>query len=281
MGKNKEYKNTVPVFRLKPIPGTNECIAQHVAYFNEGDRLHDEIIELETTETMINVYGKNVYHIGNVDGYDITARITKCNMLGNFLLSNGKLPIYNLCFSYNKTLVKGYLFNVYINFTIDPKCREGIKTPSAYVNAKLSGTYSMDFDCDKSVNTKREDILQSTLDKTLERIVAEYMLNGKDLDKYSDEISERFDRETTNIKNLHNRLFDGLKMTNFPSEKIIMSTYLSPIYKSRYIDELMRIALIERENERRTDLGIDEDFYTFPENIIKAVKSESSKDTPK
>jgi hypothetical protein len=274
MGKNKKYKTTVPVFRLKPVPRTNQCIVQHVAYFNEGDRLHDEIIDIETTETMTQVYGKNIYYVGNIDGYDITARITKCNMLGGFLLSNGKLPVYNLCFSYNKTLVKGYLFNVYINFTIDPSCRESLKSPSAYVNAKLSGKFSMDFDCDKSVLEKRADIIQSTLDGTLEKIVAKYMFEEKQLDKYSEEISNVFEKESDSIKTFFNRLFDGLPIANFPSDKIILNVYLGPLYKSKYISELLRTALVEREKERRSELGIDEDFYTFPENLINFVKKD-------
>jgi hypothetical protein len=138
----------------------------------------------------------------------------------------------------------------------------------------------MDFDCDKSVLDKKTDILQSTLDTTLGKIVNNYMSEGKEPDKYSEEISNVFDKESESIKGLFNRLFDGLPMANFPSEKIILNTYLGPIYKSKYISELLKTALVERENERRADLGIDDDFYTFPENLINSVKKDKPKDKP-
>lgn len=263
------YKNTTPVFRLKPLSNTNNCIVKHVGYLNDNEKLADEPLDIETTDNMINSYGKNVFFIDTINDYEITVYVLKCNILGNYLLNNIKMPIYNLCFMYKNKLINGYLFNVYINFTLNQSCKNNLIKPQHYINATLTGNYSIDIDCDQSIVDKRIDFILSLQDIVLKQIINKFMLSYDNINLFMNDITNEYNQTMSDINIYYDKLFDGFQLLNFPSEQIILSLY-SSIYKNPFIKYLIHFSLLEREKERRINLGVhDDDTYFIPQKIIK------------
>lgn len=276
MGK-KKYTNTTPIFRLKPIRQTNECKVQHVGYFTHGDKLGDEELDIATPKEMIEKVGKNIYAFGEINGYNVEARLFKCNMVGDFLVNNNNLPIYDLCFTYEKKIVKGFLFNVYIEFKIDEDCKKLIDKPAKYYDAVLKGKFSLKFDCDEEMTECVEYYRQNIFDSTLKDITLEYTskhmkeLTSEDMSKILEETTSTVEKKQEFL----NSLFDPKPLNFFTSENVILATYLLPLLTHPYVNELIKLALKGREKSRRKKMNVDESesMYELPSKVIKLTNT--------
>lgn len=156
---SKQYENTEPVFRLKPVYQNNVCEVKLVGYMDPTQKLGDEVIEIDTTENVQELHGKYVDFISKIDGYDVTACIYKNNILGNYLLKNDFLPVYSISIAYKKTLVDGYLFDIFIGFQLNEESKKLLKDPRKCHNARLYGEFKLKLYCDDEVSQNFDKVL--------------------------------------------------------------------------------------------------------------------------
>jgi hypothetical protein len=56
----RKHEETTPVFRLKPIYQNNTCELKLVGYKGPDQKLGDEVIDIDTSEDVKLLHGKNV-----------------------------------------------------------------------------------------------------------------------------------------------------------------------------------------------------------------------------
>ena len=71
---------------------------------NDGDKLGDEPIELDTTPEEQKLYGNNKLSLGIIDGYDITVALFRNNITGSYMFQNSSLPVCSLQFRPRKNM---------------------------------------------------------------------------------------------------------------------------------------------------------------------------------
>ena len=133
---DKKYHSTEPVFRLKPIFRSNTCEVKLVGYMDSDHKLGDELLEFETSKEVESAFGKNIDLVCKVKNYNITTSIYKNNIVGNYLVKNDFLPVFSISVMYAKTLVSGFLFDIFIGFQLDDESKNLLKDYSKCVIAR-------------------------------------------------------------------------------------------------------------------------------------------------
>jgi hypothetical protein len=182
---SKQHENTEPVFRLKPVYQNNVCEVKLVGYMDPSQRLGDEVIEIDTTENVQHLHGKHVDFLYNIDGYDITACIYKNNIVGNYLLKNDFLPVYSISIAYKKTLVDGFLFDIFIGFQLDEQSKKLLNDPRKCHNARLYGEFKLKLYCDTEVSQNFEKVLQLVEENIVEEPQILEKLNSMNEEEFS------------------------------------------------------------------------------------------------
>lgn len=290
MGKHRNHSNTQPVFRIKTERNTNNAVLKHVGYFIEGQHLiGDEVVELETSNEKQEIYGKNTDCIAQVNGYDITVNVYKTNILGSYLLGTDKFPVYNVTLMYKKNIIAGYLINIYVYFTLDDKSIKDlsvpqkiintetgeeeikiVKKPQKYVNAQVSGTYSINFELDEEIMKFVHDQIEKSEELALEEVAEYYSsknISIEDVDP--NELNKRITDTTNKIVMFYRKITDGMTLPSFPSEKVLLNVYIKPLYNNPLFLDILKNAVEYRDKVRRVELNGDEDFeYSVPTNVF-------------
>ena len=136
--RSDEHQNLIPIFQLSP-ESTTTAKCKCIGTCNDIEKLTDEVIEIEDEKKE-----HNILNMGKVCGYDIIGKYCICNITGDYLIKNNKLPVYYLSVIYTKQFVTGCLFNIMLYITIDPECIKRMNNPQKYVNAIIEGKYTIE-----------------------------------------------------------------------------------------------------------------------------------------
>ena len=259
----ENHDTTQPVFRLKPTPYSNSCIIKHVGYLTENEKLGDERAEFETPQDIQKTYGKNVDYLGNINKYNIKAYIFRNNVLGSYLLQNETIPVYSISITYEKNIVSGPLFDIFLGFRLDDAGRELIKTPNKIVNSTVYGTYELKILCDDRVkdnmkeyyNFFNEELLKK--DEILSKI---QKLSEEDFEKYLEE-------EINNNKTYISELINGKSLDIFETHTKTIENILRPLYRDSKLNNFIEFALNKREEERRDNYKAVQK-YELPKRVL-------------
>lgn len=269
---SKQYENTEPVFRLKPVYQNNVCEVKLVGYMDPTQKLGDEVIEIDTTENVQELHGKYVDFISKIDGYDVTACIYKNNILGNYLLKNDFLPVYSISIAYKKTLVDGYLFDIFIGFQLNEESKKLLKDPRKCHNARLYGEFKLKLYCDDEVSQNFDKVL----DLVEKNIVKEPQILEKINTMTEEEFSKFLFDELEKRKTFLKELLDGRVLEPLTSVNKT-TTFLRNIYKNNDITPFIKVALDIRQEERRKKYNAT-DKYEIPQKVLNIKDIEQNPD---
>jgi hypothetical protein len=258
----QELKNMMPVFHLKPVSNSRtKCTL--TMYAENTERLSDDQLEVETTQEIKEKIGNNTLLLGTVNSNVIIGKYCACNIPGNFLISNTKLPIYYLSIIYNKKFVTGCLFNIFLYFTIDDETKQRLNEPKKYYKALMDGKFTIqcvptDEDyIDKVKFFIERDVMMKYQDEFSKDTSIEYQ------DKIMDLVVEDINKELESFR----KFFEEKEYQNkFPSQKNVFQV-LNDICSSPEMKKLVTYGLDIREKERFEEKCPDMS-YEAPKNII-------------
>jgi hypothetical protein len=267
---NKDAFHYEPVFRLKPSYSDlenefTECDIKHVGYVSGNEKFGDEIVELTTTPSEIQKYGKNIHTLGEVNGYDITVRIYRNNMTGYYMLNHNILPVCSLQFMYSKTILTGFLFNIFIYFVLDKAKNSFLKDAKSYVGAHVYGKYIMILDSENELN-KNVDNLYNNLSK---KFATEQLASENLEDLSEEEILNKLKSIIEEKNTFYKELMTGKHIKYFKNMNQFVNENLIPIYKNKHFIDILKYALEERHKKRAKEYNAYEKEYKLPEKIHK------------
>ena len=254
--------NNVPIFRLKSM-GSDRVICKHIGNVEQKDEIIDEPLDLNN----------NILNIGIVGQYEIYAKACLCNIVGNYLINNIKYPIYYMTLLYSKKFVTGYLFTIFLYFTIDDITIKELTTPNKYINRLMTGKYTMEFVAD-------DDFLSKFLEKMKPEIENYFMERYVEQFELSDEegkarIMETVINDVNNKLNEYRNIFEPEVVTNINKNKVIEK--MQNIYNNKNMKDLILFGLNIREKERIEKSCPDQD-YTMPKKIINLKELKENPD---
>jgi hypothetical protein len=273
----KRNENIVPFFRVKKTSSTTGKVKCHGIYNRIEEKLHDREMEIDLKDDSPfyrEYYGKHTLYIGKINGYDVTVKFYECNLSGHFLLANENYPLFYFGVYYKNKFVGGSLMSYFYMFSMNEDTKKYLTRPTSpknkknkkdkkdkkdntdntdntnnmmdgrryaarYVNSTLYGNYAFDMSmADKLKDSYKEHI-------------KEYLVN-KNSDKYGNPEDYYPFFETINEKE-----------RNYASSDYIKNKFMEVINNPKFIN-VIEIALISREKERREGLGIDSDEEYLP-----------------
>ena len=265
----KPHVNLEAVFRLKPNRTDNdmgECDIKLAGYVSPTDKLGDEPIEIETTKNEVKVVSKDTLLLDKINGYDITVNAYRNNIIGNFLLKNRNLPVCSLQFMYSKSIVVGYLFNVFICFILDTSKNFFLKSAKDYVNARVYGKYYMVIDGDQEFL----EALKNISDEQIEKFALEDIALKMTSKEYSEtELIELLQKDIGEKKEFYKNLLEGTEVYFKKNLKKMAEEYLFPLFKNPHINSLIKFALEMRAQKRTKEYGAYDGEYKIPTNVLK------------
>ncbi len=268
----RKHEETTPVFRLKPVYDQNVCEVKLVGYKDPSQKLGDEVIDIDTPEQVQLLHGKNVDLIANIDNYNITGCIYKNNIIGDYIFKNDFLPVYSISIAYSKTLVDGFLFDIFIGFQLSEESKKILEDPKKVPNARVYGEFILKLYCDDEVIENFDKILELVENAT----VSDPEILSK-MDKMSeDEFMDYIGSEVERRKSFFTELKDGKHLPALTSVNKT-ATFLRNIYKTNNLNPLFKVALDIRQEERRKKYNAVEK-YDIPTKVlnIKDVENDPS-----
>jgi hypothetical protein len=267
---NKDMFHYEPVFRLKPVYSDAEnefveCDIKHVGYVNQNEKFGDEMVEINTTQVEQQKYGKNIHTLGEINGYDITLRVYRNNMTGYYMCNNNLLPVCSIQFMYSKSIVTGYLFNIFIYFVLDKTKNSFLKDPKSYVGARVYGKYIMILDSENELNKNVNHLYDIMCEKfAMEQVASENLENLS-----QDEILNRLKDIINEKKTFYKELISGKQIKYFKNMTQFVNDNLIPIYNNKHFIDVLKYAIEERNKKRAKEYKAYDKEYKIPEKIHK------------
>jgi hypothetical protein len=259
MTDSKQYEKTEPIFRLKPLTYNTNCELKHVGYFNEGDSLGDEIVELPTSEENKALYGENTLFITNVMKYNITVNIYKNNFKGSFLLQHTFLPVFSIDLSYAKNIVGGFLFSICLGLELNDYSLNLLKTPAKCVNARIEGTYH--------IRLLAENFNQGFMDK-----LSDYVQSDPEVVAQFSSLSEEdfllyYKDKLASVVDFYEKFKTGIVLEQFTTQTKLISNIFEPLIKDYRLRYFILHSLELREKKRRVEYNAIES-YSIPKKVL-------------
>jgi hypothetical protein len=255
-------ENLIPVFRMIPRSSTS-MLCRYVGNIRHDDKLHDEPMDLD-----INEPGKMLI-LFNISDYEITACSNHCNIIGSYLLSNTKIPVYYTTILYDKKFVSGYLFRVCLYFTLeDDVVKQLNDDPKKYINKVLHGKFTMEFESDDNFLS---EYLEENKDDIENDVLSNLAVTSEgeiDIDIITEKIAEKF----TSYRDY----FQPEEITNI-NKKYILKKMVT-ICKDDRLYPLSQYCIKVRERERVERDCPDQD-YKVPEKIINLKELRDNPET--
>lgn len=267
---NKDIFHYEPVFRLKPSYSDTEnefveCDIKHVGYVNQNEKFGDEMVEINTSPVEQQKYGKNIHTLGEINGYDITLRVYRNNMTGYYMCNNNLLPVCSMQFMYSKSIVTGYLFNIFIYFVLDKTKNSFLKDPKSYVGARVYGKYIMILDSENELNKNVNHLYDNLCEKfAIEQVATENLENLS-----QDEILNRLKDIINEKKTFYKELISGKQIKYFKNMTQFVNDNLIPIYNNKHFIDVLKYAVEERNKKRAKEYKAYDKEYKIPEKIHK------------
>jgi hypothetical protein len=260
MTEEKPYANTEPIFRLKPLAYNTCCELKHVGYFNEGDSLGDEIVELTTSDESKSFYGENSLFIMNIMKYNITVNIYRNNFKGSFLLQQTYLPVYAIDFRYSKNIVSGIIFSICLILELNDYSLDLLKTPAKCVNARIEGTY-------------RIKLLGENFNDTFFAKIPEYIQSDPEVINKFNILSEEdflayYQSLLSDTKEYYEKLKTGIVVEQFRTQSQLITNIFEPLIKDNKLRYFILYSLELREHKRRIEYNAIES-YSIPKKVLK------------
>lgn len=263
MGRNKhqekankkaESEELVPIFRVKPEYGTSFVKIKILGTVHKDNQHPDEQMEFETDKKMEDNYGSNILHITNVDAYTVVGKMFHCNINGSYLVNAKKLPVFYMSMIYERKFVTGFLFSIFVYFTVDEKTLKDITTPNKWINNLLAGTYTVELMADPDF-----------MDKLTERYKKKQSKN---------ELTEQqVDEKLTKFKNL----FKPIELGRYPHRKVIINKYIKTLCLNEDLHEMIKESVYMRDENRKGGDGGNMN-YTLPKRIFNMKELKDNPD---
>ena len=260
-----------PVFRLKPIRNDpediSECYIKHVGYVTSKENLGDEVIELKTTPSEQTKYGKNIHTLGVINGHDITVRMYRNNMTGHYMINSKLLPVCSLQFMYSKSIVTGYLFNIFIYLLLDPLKNEFLKDAKSYVGARVNGKYILILDSEDELNKNINELYNNVCENFATEQLASELNDNTDVSE--EELLAKLKNIIEEKKTFYKSLIDGYALTHFKNINQFVEENLTPIYNNKHFIDIIKFALGERQKKRAKEYNAYDKEYKLPDKVLK------------
>jgi len=267
--KDEKYNNVIPVFHLKP-KSSNRVQCNLSQYVKSEDNIFDDELTIETANK-----NKNTLLVTIMNKYAIVAKFCACNISGDYLLKNTKIPIYYLTILYEKQFVSGCLFNIFLFFNIDNETKETLTEPKKYFKAFMNGYFSVKIvptDDDYSKNMK-ELIENKVMGKYANEFVEDYDdCDGCDSDNSNSELLKKVEGEINLEMEKYLSLLSERNFEEdiFPSQKKVFDEF-KKITEKDLFTHLIAMGLTIRENARVKEKCPDIS-YEIPKNVINFKK---------
>lgn len=260
----------IPVFKLKQLDNTS-VMCRYIGTIEKSQELYDEQMELSDQN---GVPKSVIYDMGNYNNYNIICIGKICNIVGNYLAKHKKLPIYYLSMLYEKTFIKGFLFSIFLSFTIDNTTMKVLTSLNKYVNKPLTGKYTLELIADddfldKFITYKRNKLESDVMGKYIDQFES-----ADDDDK--NKLMEKIDTEINDILNTYKKLFEPIDVT-VVSKKIILEK-MKQMYMNPLISELIYF-LLDLRNRERIEKSCPDANYEIPKKIINLKELSENMDT--
>lgn len=269
---NKEKSTSV--FRLKPESNTNRAVIKYVGELKENDKLGDEIIELDIPlhPDAITV-GRHAIPLKKIDNFDMIGRLYRCNIVGTHIVVSRRYPLMFLNVHYDRPLVSGSLFQLFISLDMDNAKKREImdcKNNAMYVNLNFSGTWYLHIDCDEELIENYEKYLVKMLEDEAEEIL---IRDSKEIISIKENIDDEMMNNWIDNYVRENRVFydELIKEREFKFTSITkVRDWFIELCQSEKFNKFVLIAMKCREMYRRKQAGIEDNTpYIIPTHITK------------
>jgi len=262
----------VPLFRLKPM-GSDCAVCKYLGNVKMEEKIYDEPLEVNEIGNG-NGEGKNIIANGAFGSYEIVAKACMCNIVGNYLLKNTKLPIYYVTVLYDKKFVSGYLFTLFLYFTMSDETKKELNHPRKYLNKSMRGKFTLELVSDddflsKLVKDKTVDIEKEIMEKYIEKF------DGA-TDEEKANIMVQIGEDVTKKLDEYRDMFNPVEITDLRKKSIIQK--MRDICGGDNMGKLIRYGLEMREQERIDQSCPDQD-YKRPKRVINLKELRDNPDT--
>jgi len=270
----EQLNKLLPVFCLKPQPGNNRVLCKHIGNIDNCEKLCDIPLDIETSDELCSQIGKNTLLLASVPNYLIVGKLCSCNIIGNYLIKNDKLPVYYLSAIYSKKFVTGCLFNLFLYFTISNDTKQELTHPNKYINRSMEGSYTLELVPldDISKEEKPQDLKNSNFLNKIKKYleIDTFKKNLGDFEILGEEEQVKFVENMTNEINnkmeQYKELLQPINFTTYPKKETVIEE-MKKIYSNKLFEELVIYSLKIREFERIEEKCPDIS-YDIPKNII-------------
>lgn len=270
--KSKKYETTHPVFRIKPDNYLNTATVKYVGFINDGEKLGDEIIDLDGEYRHHDTLGKNVIELPKYNEFTVRARIYRCNVVGSHIVVSSRYPVMYLDVGYDRPLVTGSLFQIFISIDMNKDEKKSVKDTKNYVNLKFSGTWKRHLDCDDEMRENYLSILSDMLEN--EGATKFYKSTDEEIVKLREtytpiQVAEWIQNYVEKEREFYTSLMNEQDIT-FSSVTKMRDTLVELCTSDRFA-KFVEIGMRCREIHRRKEYGLKEDdmTYTVPKDVIK------------
>jgi hypothetical protein len=233
------------------------------------ERLYDEPFEVNE-----NGESRDIMAAGHIGNYDIVAKACICNIVGNYLLKNTKFPIYYVTILYDKKFVSGYLFTLFLYFTMDEETKKELTLPKKYLNKSMKGKYTIELVADddfllKLVQNKTVDIEREIMCTYLDKFEE---VSDEEKEKLMVQIGEEVKQKLDEYRNM----FNPEEITDMRRKTIVKK--MKDICESKQLSTLIKYGLEMREQDRRDQSCPDQD-YKPPKHVISLKELKENPET--
>lgn len=253
-----EFKNAFPVFIMKTMNEMNIIQFKYIGWTKEPEKINGELIEINTSQKMMKNVGKNSYYIGKFDDYDVFARFYMCRIIGNYLLSHDKIPVFYMTIIYEKKFITGNLFNYFLYFTMDTESRKELKKPKNYINKIVHGKFTLEMVDDTDLLDRIIIEYPKYIDEFLlhqNKNLSKSSISNEEMQKIIDDVKNKKDSIIKNTLDLFKPQEIDFKSKKYIIEKI-MFNFCEKIHL------LVHTGIKIRDGDR---IGDNETSYEFPE----------------
>jgi len=152
--REKNKKEIHVIYHLKPEYSENVVVIQPIMSAEEGN-FSDDLLEK--------------YPITN----NIFGEIYRCNIIDNFLVSSKKLPVVCISITFEKNVLRSYLYKLFLQFTIT----DNIKNAKQLIKNRIRGKFTIEIIGDTHITILDEPNME--IENSVKKIISKM----KDLTK--------------------------------------------------------------------------------------------------